>query len=221
MEELTALLGESRQRLLRLVNRRGETTAVEAADELDLAVTTVRQHLQRLEDDGLLERNSRPQGRGRPTLYFRLTERARRMYPSADGHMLRELLEFLGRQGHHRVIDEFFRHYWQTRSEQLEQRLADAGAETLEQRLEVLDEFLAEQGFMPEIDIREDGTVVIRECNCPLRASVESTRLPCRLEAQFLEDVVGRLLERVEYIPEGHPACVYEFDTGCCGDTDE
>lgn len=213
MNDLTDLLGESRKQLLDLVKRRGEVTAGQAHEAIDLAVTTIRQHLTELEHRDLVERHSRPEGRGRPKAYFRLTARGRQMYPSRDDHLLTELLDFLSREGFHGAIDEFFRDYWNRRGRQLQRRFDEAGAESLPQRLEILREFLAEQGFMPEIKLDDEG-LELRECNCPLEATVASTRLPCRLEAQFLEEALQQSLSRVEYIPDGHNACVYCFDNG-------
>ena len=211
MDNLTHLVGESRQKILALVKDRGEITATQTADELELALTTVRQHFARLESDALIERTSRPSGPGRPVVYYRLSASARRMYPSSDADMLSNLLDFLSTQGYHRAIDDFFRHYWQQRHQALQNRLEEANAHTMTQRLEVLHAFLDEQGFMPRITMDDDGAVEIRECNCPLRGSVKSTRLPCRLEAEFLEEIVGQELTRAEYIPDGHNACIYQF----------
>lgn len=212
MRNITNILSSSQKKLLDLVKRHGELTVAGAVDELDLATTTVRQHFTALEDEGLVERTERAEGRGRPTAYFSLSEAALQMYPSRDGPMLSELLDFLSREGYHRAIDEFFREFWDDKRLELRDQLDEAGAETLEERLEVLGEFLDNQGFMPEIDLDDDGTVTIRECNCPLRGSVDSTHLPCRLEAEFLEHVVERVLTRVDYIPEGANACTYEFE---------
>ncbi|MFB6374580.1 MAG: helix-turn-helix transcriptional regulator, partial [Bradymonadaceae bacterium] len=170
----------------------------------ELAETTIRQHFTRLEDEELVERRSEAEGRGRPTAYFRLSSGAKQMYPSSDGEMLSELLDFLSREGYHRAIDDFFREFWEKRRRELEARLAEVDPESLR-------DFLDEQGFMPEMSVDEEGTIEIRECNCPLPGAVESTYLPCRLEADFLEQVVGRAFSRVEYIPEGNTACTYRF----------
>lgn len=212
MRDITHVLSDSQKRLLDLVKRRGELSVDQAVEALDLAATTIRQHFSRLEDEELVERRSEAQGRGRPTAFFRLSEGARQMYPSGDGEMLSELLDFLSREGYHRAIDEFFREFWDKRRRELEARMEAADPASLEERLEVLQDFLDDQGFMPEVSIEADGTVEIRECNCPLPGAVESTYLPCRLEADFLEQVVGRALSRVEYIPEGNTACTYQFD---------
>lgn len=210
MRDITNVLGESQEQLLDLVKRHGELTVAEAVEQLDLATTTVRQHFDALEEEGLVVRREQVEGRGRPTAHFSLSEAARQMYPSRDGEMLSNLLEFMGREGYHRAIDGFFREYWDERREMLRKRFEEAEAETLRERLDVLEAFLADQGFMPEIEI-DDQMVTIRECNCPLQGAVEQTRLPCRLEAEFLEQVVGEVLSRVEYIPDGNTSCTYEF----------
>ncbi len=211
MRDITDLLSDSQARLLGLFKKCGELTVNEAVEELDLAATTVRQHLEHLEDERLVEHRRESQGRGRPRHLYRLSQRAEQLFPSLDRWMLNRLLEFLSREGHHRAIDAFFHNFWDERSEEFRARLEARDDESLGTRLELLSEFLDEQGFMPEIEQNEEGQVEIRECNCPLAKAVESTRLPCRLEAEFLEQIVGQPLERVSYIPDGNNACVYQF----------
>ncbi len=211
MKNLTHVLSDSQTELLDVMKRQGEITVEEASTRLDLAPTTIRQHINRLEELGLVERRKEIQGRGRPTLHFSLADLALQLYPSMDDDVVGDLLDFLTTEGYHGAIDTFFKRFWEIRRRDFEQRLDDADASTLEERLDILEEFLDEQGFMPEVEVRDDGQILIRECNCPLRGAVEKTRLPCRLEAQFLQEVVGRVLERVEYIPDGHSACSYEF----------
>lgn len=210
MKSLSELFSDSQAQILLAIKQTGEVTAADLAESVGLAITTVRQHLNRLQDQGLLEHRPEPRGRGRPTHVYRLSDRAERLFPSIDATMLNRLLDFLSREGHHRAIDAFFREFWDERTQEFRQRLEQADGTDLAVRLDILDDFLTEQGFMPEIE-QEDGEVTIRECNCPLSEAVESTRLPCRLEAEFLELVVGQPLERVSYMPDGHKSCTYQF----------
>ena len=212
LEDLSSLLSGSRARLVELMKRKGSATVAEATEQLDLAETTIRQHLERLEQQGLVEHESESSGRGRPTLRYRLSPLGERLFPTQDGTLLRELVDFLVRQGYPRLVDDFFQQIWEERREELDERIRQSEAGELAATLEVLEEFLAEQGFMPEIERDEEG-VTIRECNCPFPESVRATRLPCRLEAEFLERVLGRELTRVGYMPDGEPACTYEFNT--------
>jgi predicted ArsR family transcriptional regulator len=213
MADLTHLLSDSQQRLLQLLKREGSLTVDRAIDQLDLAETTIRQHLGRLTDAGLVEQRAEARGRGRPTAVYTLDDRGQQLFPAGDAQLLSDLLGFLSREGYHRAIDEFFRDFWRQRHAAFEQRLDEASAEDLGEVVAILKDFLAEKGFMPEVDLDDsEGELELSECNCPLAGAVEQTRLPCRLEAEFLERALGRALKRVEYIPDGNNACTYQFD---------
>ena len=66
----------TRNEILALLKRNGGHTVNELAAPLRLAPITVRQHLTRLERDGLLVAGQRPGAVGRPQLVFRLTAKA-------------------------------------------------------------------------------------------------------------------------------------------------
>ncbi|MFP4596808.1 MAG: helix-turn-helix transcriptional regulator [Persicimonas sp.] len=209
-DDLLNLLSASRMRIVQFIKRRGTVTVDETIEGLELAETTIRQHFDRLQDKGLLESHSVPDGPGRPTLRYRLTAAGRQLFPSQDARQFRKVLEFLVQQGYPGLVDDFFRQMWRERKDELVGRLEAAEATSVEERLAVVEAFLADEGFVPEIGV-DDDQVTIRECNCPFSEAVRATRLPCRLEAQFLEQALQRDLTRVEYMPDGHPACVYEF----------
>lgn len=183
-----------------------------AAEELALGETTIRQHLDRLVKEGLLSVESVAEGRGRPTLHFRLTARGQQLLPSQNGKMFGRLLKHLVREGHLALVEQFFRSEWSERRREIVARLRESRASSFAERLDVLEAFLADEGFVPEIEI-DDGTVTLRQCNCPLSEAVDSTRLPCRLEAALLQELLDRPLTRVSYIPDGHPVCSYSFSS--------
>ena len=111
--------------------------------------------------------------------------------------------------GEYRVGRESsFESYWGERLQEVKKRLC--GADDAGRRRDVLEAVLREEGFVPDIR-REVGRLVVRECNCPFSEAVEKTRLPCRLEAAFYEALFDCRIERVSYIPDGHPACICEF----------
>lgn len=211
-QDLLSLLSPSRMRLAALLKRRGTITVQLATDEIGLAKTTIRQHLDRLADAGIIESEAVSDGPGRPTLHYRLSAAGERLFPSQDAAMFGDILRFLFREGYPELVDRFFRQVWEERQVAVEERLREQSAETVGERLDVLTTFLSEQGFAPESHI-EETKVTLRECNCPLSAGVDATRLPCRLEAEFLEHVIGHETTRVTYIPDGHTACTYEFST--------
>ncbi len=203
------LLSEAKAALIDMMKVEGEISVDDAVDELELAKTTIRQHLQLLEQYGLVKRRQQRQGRGRPRIMYSLTEDAREFYPNLEGDLLRELVAYLIQQGHLAIVDDFFRTQWEKDEQKLLAQTRATGG-SWQARMDVLGAFLSERGFLPEVG--EDGqSYTVKVCNCPYRSAVSATRLPCRLESDLLENISGRRVDRVEYILDGDPCCVYEF----------
>ncbi|MEP0546935.1 MAG: transcriptional regulator [Rhodothermales bacterium] len=196
--------------LLLLMKRQGPISLDDAEAATGLTRPTLRQHLGGLERDRLVERSTQRQPRGRPSLRYALTPQAEALFPSRDGVLLGRLLDFLQERDDDALIEGFFEHYWDERLRDVQHRLSQVPEGDGDERLSVLVELLREQGFMPEVR-SDEGGLVIRECNCPFPEAVKRTRLPCRLEARFFERVFDDRISRVTYIPDGFPACTYEF----------
>lgn len=206
---LDLVSSETRRELLQMMKRRGSLSVTEAMEALDMARTTVREHLLHLKEKGLLTRTEERKGRGRPSHRYVMTRRAKVLFPSRDGQLMGELIQFLREEGAEELVETFFESYWEDRTEAVKRKLRTVAPENLGEQLKVLRDILEEEGFMPEID---EGmrTVTVRECNCPFPESVAQTRVPCRLEKRFYETLFGAELDRVTYIPDGNPACTYE-----------
>ena len=210
MADLSFFPSDTKRDLLMLMKQQGTISLDDAEEATGLTRTTLREHLGQLERDGLVERSTKRQGRGRPSLRYDLTAEGERLFPSRDNVLLGRLLEFLQLEGKEKLIQTFFEQFWADRLQDVQYRFSKLAPGDQEQRLEVLEQLLREQGFMPEIRQDEEG-LVIRECNCPFPEAVKRTRLPCQLEAAFFEQLFDGRIGRVSYIPDGSPACTYEF----------
>ena len=202
---------DSREQLLDLIKKNGQLTLNQAIKLTGLSRTTLREHFTNLEYEGYLQRSSKREGRGRPELVFELTEDGHRLFPSSDGLMLRSLIVYLKECKKEDYLNSFFNEFWQKKTEDAQHRLKNSHANSLTDKIKVLKEFLEEQGFMPDIRIADSDTLIIEECNCPFTDTVKVTRLPCKLEARFLQDFFSATLDRVTYIPNGNHACTYEL----------
>lgn len=169
------LLSDSRMRIVQLVNSRGEVGVEEVATALGMGGTTVRQHIERLEEMGLLEHERVIQGPGRPSLRYRLTADGRRLFPSQDALLLDRAMDFMMRTGYEGMIDDFFQDIWKERGERLFGRMHEAGIEPPEapgdaavapgaqdpaqvraRVLEFIADFLREEGYMPRVTLGDD-----------------------------------------------------------------
>jgi predicted ArsR family transcriptional regulator len=208
---------EPRQIVLDLLRRRGPMSIDALGPLLELSKTATRAHVLRLEKDGLVRRvEAEPDGPGRPRVRFTLTERGGAAFPTADADVLERLLSFLESAGQARLIEKFFEELWSERRSLLLETLdTDAFADApLSKRLRHLERLLERSQFMPRIErrARADGKlVVVQECNCPLPAAVRATKIPCRLEAEFLANVVGGKALDARVAADRSDTCTFEF----------
>ncbi len=185
-----------------------------------LARTTLREHLALLERDGLVRREHRRNGPGRPALLYRLTRKGDERFPSEERELLGDLIRYLKLEGKQHLLHAFFESFWNKRAararelmQAAQSRMADQDRDgSMEPEIKVLTDLLEDEGFMPEIrHDKENGTVIVRECNCPFKSVIRETSLPCRLETGFYEKLFGQKVTRTAFIPDGDDACSYRI----------
>lgn len=202
----------SKKDLLNLIKQKGTLSMDEAVTHTDLAKTTLREHFLQLEGDGHIRRDYIRSGPGRPSLQYQITPKGNRLFPSSESELIRELLKFLKEQGEEKTIEQFFENFWERRLIKARNKMDETSENSLKSRLDKLMGFLEEEGFMPEVDSdKKNGTITIKECNCPFSEVVKETQLPCKLEAMFYRKLFGEEVERTSYIAEGDFSCTYEI----------
>src|SRR4051794_36673085 len=106
-----AELSDAKRRIIEVLKRAESATAHELADQFNTTTTAVRQHLDSLEQSGLVERfEGAIVGRGRPAIRWRNTPLTVELFPDRHGELTVELLESirtsLGDDALQRVIDQ-------------------------------------------------------------------------------------------------------------------
>lgn len=210
MPPVDLIPSETKQRLLKLMKRRGEITLDDATEEIDRARPTLRDHLDQMGRDELVARRPQKQGRGRPSMCYRLTPQGERLFPQREGAVFADFLTYLEEQDQEQLIEDFFDAFWDARLEEVERRLPTS-LETADTReiVGVLEDVLREKGFMPEVQV-SDEQITVEACNCPFASVVNATELPCSSEACFYETLFERV-ERTRHMPDGDTACIYEL----------
>ncbi len=196
----------SKEEILNLVKSHGTLQIDQAVELTDLAKTTLREHFLQLERDGLITRDYVRSGPGRPSLQYSLTQKGQSLFPSQESTMLRELIRFLRENGNEKDIEEFFTRFWEKRYQRAAYLME--GETGRDQKIGKLIEMLRDEGFMPEIELKEEK-IIVKECNCPFREVVKETRLPCKLEAEFYNRLFDKTIERTSFIPDGDHSCTY------------
>ncbi|MEJ1131035.1 metalloregulator ArsR/SmtB family transcription factor [Variovorax sp. CCNWLW225] len=196
-------------RILSTLKTRGALGIPDIAKVLDVTVEAVRQQMVKLQSDGLVDAESRPAGRGRPTQIWRLTGAGHARFPDTHAEMTVQMISAVitvfGEKGMDQLIG--------AREEAMRANYREAmlGARSLKTKLERLAEIRNREGYMAEFRPEGEGFLFI-ENHCPICTAARACTGFCRSELQLFEEVLGTdaSVSRVEHVLAGARRCAYQ-----------
>jgi predicted ArsR family transcriptional regulator len=199
-----ALADDTRFRLYRYLRLSGRPVSIrELSTRLSLHPNTLRPHLRRLEDVGLVARESRRGATvGRPQVLYSVVERD--SGHDRDYRLLAEILASLVRGGRARDRAERLARDW---GAYLVRRDAPkpGSRSPAGRNLAVLQDAMARAGFDPRFRRTDGGTVEISMRECPFRDLLDEHReLVCSVHHGLLDGMIGEVrpgLEMTEFAP--------------------
>jgi predicted ArsR family transcriptional regulator len=206
---------DAKRRLVERLKRVDSATASELATEFELTDTAVRQHLESLQEAGLVRRIvvtreiGISQGRGRPAARWQLTEAAGGAFPDRHVDLTVELIESiraeLGEEALDRVID--------ARSKrQTQQYRSLVGSGTVAVRVRRLAEQRNAEGYVAEV-VGDGPDLMLVEHHCPICVAATTCRGLCRAELEVFREALGDdvSVERVQHLFAGDQRCAYRI----------
>ena len=203
---LVGLLGEQRAAIVEHLRQVGEATNAELAEHLGISEVASRRHVNLLEEEGFVSSRTVKQDRGRPAATYRLTDRARALFPQRYAAVAHELLDFITSERGREGVRDFLR--WRLVRETAE--LGDVvTAEDLHDRLEQLAGALSANGY--DARVTEDGDgFELHQAHCAIYDVAKDHPEMCQYEAASFSKVLGGdvILRRRQTLAEGSHACV-------------
>lgn len=202
---------ETRREILGKLKVRGALPSSVMASELGISSMAVRQHMQELENSGDVRSNDVSRGKGRPTKFWELTERANRHFEDRHRDLIIDLLvnmkESLGDDGMDRLLQKRGEKQIGTYSERVRP------AFTLLEKVEVLAQIRSEEGYMAEVQATGDETFYLIENHCPICAAAQSCAGLCATELEVFRVTLGKGVEvdRTEHLLGESRRCVYRI----------
>lgn len=200
-------LDQPDQAVLQLLQQRGRATIQALCDATAVTATAVRQRLNRLQDMGLVDRETIRASRGRPYHAYILTDAGRQQLGDNYAELaimlwdeLRQIEEPAIRQ---RVLTKV--------EEQLSRRYGTAVVgRTIDERFGQLRNVLREKGFGVEVEIR-NGLPILREQHCPYHKLAVADADICQMEQRVFEKVLGVPLTLTQSCRDGHGCCEFHL----------
>lgn len=198
----------TRRQIIEMLKRDGPQDAGAMASQLGISAMAVRQHLYGLSEEGLVEATSAPNGVGRPSKRWHLTEAADAFFPQGYAELtagiLSSLREAFGDDGVDRIVAV------RTRTQIADYKARMTNAETLEDRLRILAGIRTSEGYMAGVE-KQDTGYLFTENHCPICVAARSCTGLCAAERELFEAALGPdvTVERTEHILAGARRCAY------------
>ena len=202
--------GSTADSILLQLKTEGAKTAKQLAQVLGISAMGVRQHLSRLQADGLVDYEDERTGVGRPRRYFRLTGEGHGCYPDGHSDLSVNLLELsraaFGEDG----LQELLAERQLQLQRQYEERTQDCG--DLGALVARLAEIRNDEGYMAEW-ARDGEDFVLTQHHCPVCSAAKACEGLCRSELETFRSLFGSEAEvsREEHVLKGDRCCAYRI----------
>ena len=197
----------TQRRVLEALKRRGEATADELAETLEISASAVRQHLSALRSAGLIEARQERGHTGRPADRYHATERANPLFVTPDDLSI-ELLELVDDE-HPELVNRVFDRRRERLVEAAETHLAGS---SIEARVAGITELLDAQGYLCDWEQVDAGHFRINLHNCAIWAVASRFRKACASELEYLQGVLpDATVARVTHKTSGAHTCAYDI----------
>ena len=195
----------TRGRIVESLQRHGPQTVAELAAAEALTHNAIRQHLARLERDGLVVESSERRGPTKPSFVFSLTPEGRRLFPQRYSTLLNAVLEEIAHNEGRDKVKEIFHNIGRRSARKYASRFEGKNAE---ERVAELTAILRERGVVADYQAEGDG-FVLREHTCPFRDTVSTHPEVCSVVHALMEEVLPAKAEQRQSIARGDEACEF------------
>ncbi len=200
----------ARDRIVFLLKTRGPQTATQLSRELGITSIAVRQHLQILQEQGLVSHTIQKGKVGRPAHLWDLAPAASRCFPDRHADLVSVLIEAIadiyGTDGVKRVIER-----WAEKECARIQDQTNFNGMNLAEKVRSLVESRQKMGYMAEAIHNADGTMALVENHCPVGAAAHCSDDLCHCELELFARILApeAHVKRDEHIGQGDRRCVY------------
>ncbi len=197
----------TRQKVLQTLLKNHRCTIVELAKAVEINPISVRHHIAKLQAEGLVASEDERHGVGRPRQVFFLTESGLEEFPTRYLRLTIRLLEQLKENLPAKMVDQLFSQMATDLVEEYAQTANKQGL-SIEQRLEMVNDLLKDEGFDLEWEKRDDQ-YFIRETSCPYLHVGQNHPEVCLIDQTLISTVLDLPTEKVKCILDGDNQCTY------------
>lgn len=207
---IEVMADRTRTRLLNALKSSGPQTAADLADNLNVTSVAVRQHLDGMHGEGLVDFEDVKGSVGRPKRVWGLTAAGHQQFPDSHSALIVGLLEGLSDIYGDNGLENLIAHREAKTGKVYKEVMREAA--DLGSRVELLADLRSREGYMAEV-VKEQGSFLLIENHCSICAAATACQGFCRSELSLFKDVLGpdATVERIEHLLSGDRRCMYRI----------
>ena len=207
-----AELSDTKRRIIERLKRVESATAPDLAEEFGLTDTALRQHLDALEEVGMVTRSiAKPTGRGRPPVHWQLGAAAAAAFPDRHGELTVDLITSMRATLGDKALDRVIA----ARADRQAAGYALALADTKDVAVRVrrLADIRTDEGYLAEVATDGDAFILI-EHHCPIRDAAAACDALCNAELEAFQRALGSdvTVTRTQHLLAGDRRCAYRVE---------
>ena len=207
-----AELSDTKRRIVERLKRVESATATDLAGEFGLTDTALRQHLDALEESGMVTRSmTEPAGRGRPPVHWQLAPAAADAFPDRHGELTVDLIGSVRSALGERALDRVIAARSDRQAAAYAHSLADVT--DLGDRVRRLADLRTDEGYLAEVH-EDGGDLLLIEHHCPIREAATACGALCSAELDAFRRALGPGVEvtRTQHLLTGDRRCAYRVE---------
>lgn len=195
----------TREKILHNLLKKPGSTINELAEAVGINPISVRHHLNSLQADGLIEAQEERHGVGRPRLVYSLTEAGMEKFPTRYLRLTSRLLDQLKSSLPKPMINKLFSEMATSLAEEYAEQIQGLN---MEDRLELIQDLLAEEGFTVEWE-KSGSQYRIHEITCPYFQIGQEHPEVCTVDQTLISRMLAVPAEKIQCILDGEAHCTY------------
>jgi predicted ArsR family transcriptional regulator len=195
----------TREKILQTLLRKPRSTINELAEAVGINPISVRHHLTNLQMEGLVEGQEERHGVGRPRLVYILTEDGMEHFPTKYLRLATRLLSQMKETMPGPVVNKLF---GQIAEDLVKDYESDIQGLSLEERLDLVKELLAREGFTVEWE-KKDDKYQIHEISCPYYQIGVAHPEVCTMDQTLISKMLALPANKIQCILDGGQHCTY------------
>jgi len=195
----------TRERILQTLLESPRTSITDLAEAVGINPISVRHHLSSLENDGLVDWEEERHGVGRPRLVYFLTVTGQEHFPTRYFRLTNQLLEELEKSLPEETVRKIFLNMALTISSDQSKQ---AKSLPMEDRLNILKEFLNGEGYVMEWD-KDNENYYIKEITCPYYHVGQYHPEVCTLDQTIISNILNIPVKQINCILRGDQHCSF------------